>query len=333
MKAIQYTDFSDDVKEVKLVEIEKPTASPGFAIVRVVSAAGNPIDHMVHKGLLNGAGWRTPFPFTMGYDFAGVVDSVSAEDTDNIAVGEEVFAVNWGQHQHDEGDLPIGGAFAEYIRVPISKLSKKPSGISFNEAAAVALVGTTAYQTLFECAKLTAGSKALILGAASSVGQVAIQLAKSRGVWVAATCSGRTMEFASQLGADKLINYREANWEDDADLKGIDAVIDTVGDKDGFSRSISTGVVKEGGSFVTISSFDAGFVPDAHAPRLSFGALFGLSNDTAVQDELAKMLSNGTLKMKIDKLYPFTEGAVHDMLARIESGTSVGKNVIEISAP
>ncbi|CAM9130185.1 unnamed protein product [Ectocarpus fasciculatus] len=322
MKAIQYTDNSNDVKDVRLVEIEKPAASPGFAVVRVVAAAGNPIDHIVQKGLTKGAGWSMPLPFTMGYDFAGVVDSVSPEDAAKIAVGEEVFA----------GDLPVGGAFAEYIRIPIGKLSKKPAGVSFAQAAAVALVGTTANQILFDCAKVTAGSKILILGATSSVGQLAVQLAKSRGAWVAATCSSRTMEFASQLGADKLINYREAKWEEDADLQGIDAVIDTVAEKDGFSRSTSTGVVKEGGVFVTISSFDAGFVPDAHAPRLSFGSYYVLVQNTATQDELAGMVASGALKVKIDKTFPFTEAGVHEMLAHIESGASIGKNVIEISS-
>jgi NADPH:quinone reductase-like Zn-dependent oxidoreductase len=333
MKAAQYTAFSTNNSDVKVVEVQKPKASPGLAVVRVVAASGNPIDYKVFRGYLDGA-WTTPLPFTMGYDFAGVVDEISQEDRAGFAVGDEVFAVNWGVNKHDEADMPIGGAFAEYITIPVSKLSRKPSGVSFAQAAALALVGTTAHQVVVDCAKVTAGSRVLILGASSSVGQLAVQLAKSRGAWVAATCSSRTMEFARQFGADKLIDYRQAKWEDDVELKDIDAVIDTVGEADAFPRSTSTGVVKQGGVYVSIATPHAGFVPDAHAPRLSFAAMYCVSNKPAVQEELVNMVANGSLKLVIEKSFPFTNEGVLELLNRMEGGTSIsmGKNVLEISA-
>jgi NADPH:quinone reductase-like Zn-dependent oxidoreductase len=332
MKAVQYTANSTDFKDAHIVEVEKPKPSPGLAVVRVVAAAGNPIDYKVMQGSLIEAGWSMPFPFTMGYDFSGVVDGVAEEDKGVFAIGDEVFAVNWGQHRHDEGDLPVGGAFAEYIRVPVSRLSKKPAGISFAQAAAVALVGTTAYQAVVDCANVSAGSKVLILGGASAVGQIAIQLAKSRGAWVAATCSERTMKFVSQFGADKLVNYRESKWEDDIELKNMYAVIDTVGETKGFKRATTNEVVKKGGRFVSIASADVGSDPAAHWPRLSFGAFTCLSNCPAVQDKLAEMVVDGSLKIPIMKVFPFTKKGVHEMLAQIESGTSTGKNVLEISS-
>jgi NADPH:quinone reductase-like Zn-dependent oxidoreductase len=331
MKAAQYTAFSNNNSDVKIVEVEKPKASPGQTVVRVIAASGNPIDYKVFRGYLEGA-WTTPLPFTMGYDFAGIVDEISPEDSAGFAIGDEVFAVNWGVGKHDEDGKPVGGAFAEYVVIPVSRLSRKPAGVSFAQAASVALVGTTAHQIVVDCAKVTSGSRVLILGASSSVGQIAIQLAKSRGAWVAATCSSRTKEFATQFGADKLIDYREAQWEDDAELKDIDAVIDTVGDANAFSRSTSTGVVKEGGVFVSIAAADAGFVPDAHAPRLSFGAMFCLSNQPTVQDDLANKIADGSLKVVIEKSFPFTNDGIVELLNQMEGGTSMGKNVLEVSA-
>eukprot|EP00603_Paraphysomonas_imperforata_P008685 CAMPEP_0114429646 /NCGR_PEP_ID=MMETSP0103-20121206/9604_1 /TAXON_ID=37642 ORGANISM="Paraphysomonas imperforata, Strain PA2" /NCGR_SAMPLE_ID=MMETSP0103 /ASSEMBLY_ACC=CAM_ASM_000201 /LENGTH=337 /DNA_ID=CAMNT_0001599011 /DNA_START=59 /DNA_END=1072 /DNA_ORIENTATION=- len=335
MKAIQYTENTSSYDDLHTVDVERPTSSPGIAVVKVMVSSANPIDFKVMQGHLKAAGWAMPFPFTIGYDFAGIVESVDEADASSFAVGDEVFAVNWGQHKHDEGDLPVGGAFAEFIRIPTSKLSKKPPGVSFEEAAAVALVGTTAYQILFDCAQVKEGSKVLILGGASAVGALAVQLAKARGAWVATTCSSRTMEYTSQFGADKIINYRETKWEDDSELKNIDAVVDTVGEAGAFGKSKDNGVVAEGGVFVSIASFDAGIDPSAHAPRLSFGAFYCLKNSPAVQDELAGMIANGKLKVCIDKSFPFNGGegdaqasGARELLAYQEGGTSCGKNLL-----
>mmetsp|Transcript_13570 Transcript_13570/g.20366 ORF Transcript_13570/g.20366 Transcript_13570/m.20366 type:complete len:331 (+) Transcript_13570:136-1128(+) len=326
MQAAQYNENSDSVDVVKVVSVDKPSASPGFAVVKVVAAAANPIDLKVLGGHLKGAGWSMDFPFTMGYDFAGVVDSVDASDS-AFSVGDEVFGVNWGQHKHDETGHPVGGAFAEYILVPVSKLSKKPSAISFDQAAAVALVGTTAYQILFDCAKVASGSRVLILGGSTAVGSLAIQLAKSRGAWVATTCSSRTLDYVSQFGPDKVVNYREANWENDTELRELDAVIDTVGENEGFSKTKDNNVVKATGSFVSISAFDAGFDPNGHPP-LSFAAFYCLRNDTSHQNELASMVANGTLNVNIDKRFPFTEAGVRELLTYQMSGASCGKNIL-----
>jgi NADPH:quinone reductase-like Zn-dependent oxidoreductase len=328
MQAAQYTENSDDFNNLEVVNIEKPIASAGLAVVKLRAAAINPIDQMVMKGYLRGAGWAMPLPFTMGYDLAGVISDISAEDSGNpFTIGDEVFAVNWGQGKHDEGNLPVGGSFAEYILMPIAKLSRKPENISFEQAAAVALVGTTAHQCLFRCGQVAAGSRVLILGGASAVGAIAIQLAKSRGAWVATTCSDRTIDYVSQFGADKIVNYRESKWEEDPELKGLDVVFDTVGETDGFARTTANGVVKETGAFVSICSPDAGYDPAAHPP-LSYAAFHCLANEPSVQDELASMLASGSLTIPIDKTLPFSEENIRELVKYQESGKSTGKNVL-----
>lgn len=96
----------------------------------------------------------------MGYDFSGVISAVHTDDQDGaFQVGDSVFAVNWGLHKHDDDTAVPGGAFAEYILIPSAKLSKKPEGITFEQAAAVALVGTTARQVTFNCAAVKSTQK------------------------------------------------------------------------------------------------------------------------------------------------------------------------------
>lgn len=328
MLAVQYNENSDDLSGIKLTQVEKPTATAGHVVVKVHAAAINPIDTMVAKGFAkNVLHWTMPFPFTMGYDFAGVVDSV--HEGDAFVVGERVFGVNWGNHSHNDVGTPAGGAFAEYILIPASKLSKLPDAVSFEQGAAVALVGTTAYQILFDCAKVAAGSRVLILGGSTSVGSIAIQLAKARGAWVATTSSTRNLKFVTQFGADLVVNYNEQKWEDHPELKGLDAVIDAVGEKEGFSRTTSNGVVKADGAFVTITSPDVGFDPAGHPP-LSFAALYCLKNSVAHQDELAAAVAAGTLNVAINEVFPFTNDGVAALIQRIDGGTSTGKNILKV---
>ena len=121
--------------------------------------------------------------------------------------GERVFAVNWGQGKHDSGKDPIGGAFAEYAAVPASKLSIVPDEVGTKEAAAVALVGTTAYELVRDVAKVEKGSKVLVLGGSTAVGSLAVQFAKLRGAsLVVTTGSTRNVPYINTLGADKVID-------------------------------------------------------------------------------------------------------------------------------
>jgi len=323
MACAQYEENSPDITTVQLNDIPKPTASPNCALVRIRAAAVNPIDDKVMKGYLKGV-WNMPSPMNVGYDMAGTIESLGANDS-SFSVGDKVFAVNWGQGSHDCGDSITGGCLAEYINIPLSKLSKIPEGLSFEQAAALALVGTTAYQILFDCAKITAASKVLILGGSSSVGSLAIQLAKFKGAWVATTCSARNVEYVQQFGPDLIINYATEKWEEVDWVRGVDAIIDTVGETDGFARS--AGVVKADGAFVSISSPDAGYVPTAHPP-LSYAAFHCLSNNPNVQDELASLVAHGTLKVVINKTFPFTAEGVHGALQAVAGGKSNGKNVV-----
>jgi NADPH:quinone reductase-like Zn-dependent oxidoreductase len=243
-----------------------------------------------------------------------------------------VFAVNWGQNQHKPSgeNAIIGGTFAESITVPLSMLSKKPTGITHEQAAALALIGTTAYQALFDCLKVKRGDKVLILGGPTAVGSLAIQLAKNAGAWVATTASTRNIDYVEQFGPDLIVDYRKKDWSKDVpELVGIDAVFDAVGEKDGFARAVTDSkVIKDGGSFVSIANQDVGFDPVAHQPRLEFGSFYCLSNSATVQDSLAGDVAEGKLKVIIDRSFPFSKEGAVDMMNYIEGGTGRGKNVM-----
>jgi 2-desacetyl-2-hydroxyethyl bacteriochlorophyllide A dehydrogenase len=261
MLAAQYTVNTSDINQIELKTVDIPSAAPGMVIVKVHKASANPVDLLVMSGVAKNFGWDIPLPFTAGYDFAGTVSSIDAADRGKFKEGERVFAVNWGQHKHMNEGEPIAGAFAEFIAIPASKLSKIPDSVSFDVAAAVALVGTTAYQTLFGCLKLKAGQRVLILGGSTSVGYLAVQLAKRHGLWVATTCSTRNIDFVSTAGADLVVDYKVDQWDEIPELKNVDGVLDAVGETAAFSRSTTKGVVKADGGYVTICNGDAGFDP------------------------------------------------------------------------
>ena len=122
---------------------------------------------------------------TPGYDFSGQIYSLpQGENSKGFAVGDEVFGVNWGPGRHDDPsqpDLPLAGTFSEYCLVPLSRLSRKPAGLSFDEAAALPMAGCTAYQCLFERTQVAEGQRVLILGGDTAVGSIAIGLAMQAG--------------------------------------------------------------------------------------------------------------------------------------------------------
>eukprot|EP01035_Chromulina_nebulosa_P021921 gene21921-28382_t len=325
-KAAIYREYGTSFNEIKIEEVEKPVALPGTIVIKVHAAAANPVDVVVFKGYLKF--WDIKFPFTVGYDIAGVVESVGEGVTD-FAVGDNVFTVNWGKGSPNGEGIPVGGgAFAEYAVVKSSLAAKIPNGVAYKHAAALALVGLTAYQGL-KTLQIAAGTKVLILGGSSAVGQFAIQIAKLLGATVYTTSSTRTKEFvASFNSADHIINYNEVEWENVSELHGIDAVYDTIGQEGTFAKAKK--ILKSDGRFITIANQEPGYDPTAHPP-LAHAAFFGLSGNGEELTYLINLVKDGKLKVVIDGEFPFTNQGVIDLLEKTAGGKSTGKNVLIIS--
>uniref|UniRef100_A0A7S4DZS6 Enoyl reductase (ER) domain-containing protein n=1 Tax=Lotharella globosa TaxID=91324 RepID=A0A7S4DZS6_9EUKA len=333
MKALvlkEYKAWEEQDMTPSVVEIPKPKA--GEVLIQAKAASINPVDYIVISGVVDA--WAKPSPLTPGYDVSGVVVDVGSDVTD-FKVGDEVFAVNWaldegqqsGQHDDNAKDTktkgPVAGTFAEYCVIPAKKVSKKNPAVSFEEAAAIALVGTTALQSLKHL-DLGKGKTVLVLGGSGSVGNIAVQLAKVMGAEVITTASSRTEAYVKAAGADKIINYRKEKWEEV--LKDVDAVMDAIGEEKAFERSKK--IVKEGGSYLSIKTFDTGLDPTAHAPQFKYACWYCLKNNVKDQDYLMELLATKKLKVNVEKKVPFTKEGLTELFKVQSAGKSMGKNVI-----
>jgi len=174
-----------------------------------------------------------------GRDLSGVVEAVGHGVTEP-AKGDEVYAML---------DYCCDGAEAEFTIALPNELAPKPRTLDHVQAAAVPLTALTAWQGLFEHARLVAGQTVLIHGAAGSVGVFAVQLARHAGAHVIATASARNRDFLCELGANEIIDYTTTRFEDV--VHGVDFVFDTVG---GDTLQRSWQVVKPGGVLASVVS-------------------------------------------------------------------------------
>ncbi|MEU4520445.1 NADP-dependent oxidoreductase [Amycolatopsis sp. NPDC024027] len=193
MKAVRFHEYGDP-GVLRFEDAELPVPAAGQVRVRVAATSFNSVDGNIRGGFMQGP-IATTLPHTPGIDVAGTVDALG-EGLDGLAVGDEVV-----------GFLPMDqpGAAAEYVLAPVESLASAPKTVPLPEAAALPLVGLTAYQALFDHAQLRAGQRVLVNGAGGAVGGYAVQLAKNAGAHVIATASPRSAEAVKT--ADEVINH------------------------------------------------------------------------------------------------------------------------------
>lgn len=195
MKAVRFHEYGDpDV--LRYEDVEQPVPNAGQVRIRVAATSFNSVDGNIRGGFMQGP-IPVTLPHTPGIDVSGTVDALG-EGVDGIEVGDEVI-----------GFLPMTGtgAAAEYVIAPAEVLTAAPTSIPLPDAAALPVVGLTAWQALFDHAKLTSGQRVLINGAGGAVGGYAVQLAKHGGAYVIATASPRSGEQVKASGADEVINH------------------------------------------------------------------------------------------------------------------------------
>jgi len=323
MRYVEFDAYVNDFSNLRIVEKPIPAADATHALVRVHSAAINPVDTKIANGYLEK--WGLVLPFSAGFDAAGVIHALADDYVGEFKVGDPVFTVNWG---NDDGASNIGGAFAEFALFPLNKIAKIPDGLNFDTAAASALVSLTAYQALFEKLNIQSGQKILILGGASAVGLIAVQLAKNAGLWVATTASTRNIDFVTGFGADKVIDYTVSHWWEDVELRDIDAIFDAIGEANHFQNANSNGVVKEGGSFVSIVNALTGH--EEFVEKYSHLSNYLLHHSAEQLKIIAEDLVTGKLKLPIDEVFPFTEEGVLALYRKQDALKSNGKNILRI---
>ena len=217
MKAI-VQDTYGGTEVLALREIDKPAIADDQVLVAVEAAGVDQGVWHVMSGLpymvrIMGFGLRAPKLAVRGTEVAGRVEATGAAVT-RFGPGDEVFGV-------------CEGSFAEYAPAREDRLAPKPSNVTFEQAAAVAVSGGTALHSLRDKGELEAGQRALIIGAAGGVGTFAVQLAKAFGAHVTGVCSGRKAELVRAIGADETIDYTREDFADGR--RRFDLIVDTAG--------------------------------------------------------------------------------------------------------
>jgi NADPH:quinone reductase-like Zn-dependent oxidoreductase len=214
-----------------------------------------------------------------------------------------------------------GGGYAQFAIAKESETALKPKNISFEEAAAVPLAATTAWEALVDTAKIARGQTVLIHGGSGGVGSFAIQIAKARGARVIATASTAHQDLLKQLGVDQAIDYSTTKFEDV--VKDVDLVLNCVR-ADALGRSY--GVVKKGGMIVSITDEPDQTECAKHEIHCSH---LGAHPDAKVLEELTKLIEAGKMKAIVSQTFPLAEASKAHQ--QIETHHTLGKIVLKVA--
>ncbi len=296
---------------IVLEDVEAPAPGAGEVLVRVKAAGVGPWDAWVRAGR---SALPQPLPLTLGADLSGEVAAVGP-DVASPAVGDRVFGVT---------NPRFTGAHAEYAIAAAAMLAPRPAALSDVQAASVPVVAVTAWQALFAQAKAKRGQSVLVHGAAGSVGAYAVRLAHGAGLRVIATAGAADAAEVRRLGADVVVDYRAARFEDA--VPPVDAVIDLVG---GETQRRSFAVLKPGGTLVSAVS-----QPDQEsAVRHGVRAVFFLVDVGSAQlAHIAGMLEQGVLAPRVGSVLPLAAARIaHEMLEGARARPR-GRIVLEVAA-
>ena len=213
MKAIRIHGYGGP-EVLQYEDVVVPTPVAGELLIKVQAASVNPLDWKTRTGYLKGLFPHT-LPFILGWDASGVVEAVGSGVT-KFKKGDEVYT----RTNRD-------GTYAEYAILNETEAALKPKSVDHVSAAGIPLAALTAWQALFEKARLAAGQKILIHGASGGVGSFAVQFAKWRGAQVIGTASAKNQALLRELGTDEPIDYGTTRFDDV--VRGVEVVFDTVG--------------------------------------------------------------------------------------------------------
>ncbi len=214
-------------------------------------------------------------------------------------------------------------AYAEFVSAPALHLARKPASLSHVEAAALPVVGLTAWQGLVDLAGVTEGDRVLVHGGGGGVGHVAIQIAKALGAHVITTASASKREFVEGLGADEVIDYTRVDFTEA--VRDIDVVLDTLGG-DPAERSLD--VLRPGGHLVTaVAEEDADLVARFEAAGMRFSGI-GVDPDPVALRRLVELVEQGKLRVHVQQTFPFDQ--VADAHRLLDAGHLQGKLVLTV---
>jgi NADPH:quinone reductase-like Zn-dependent oxidoreductase len=293
MKAAQIAQFGPP-SVITNNDLPQPRPGTGQLLVRVKAAGVGNWDALIREGKVQ----LQPLPLVLGAELSGIVEAIGPE-VSGFKVGDEVYGATNEQ---------FSGAYAEYAQPFAKMMAHKPNALSFIEAASAPIVTVSAWQMLFDYARVTAGQTVLIHGAAGNVGAYAVQMAKQVGVHVVASASSADLDYVRSLGAETVVDYKNQRFEDY--VTGVDAVLDTVG---GDTQQRSLQVLKPGGILVSVVS------PVSEEVQKRFGiraAYFYVDVTTARLKKITELFDSGKIATAVGAVLPLEEARVaHELLA------------------
>ncbi|MGW3959960.1 NADP-dependent oxidoreductase [Amycolatopsis sp. NPDC005003] len=307
MKAVRFHEYGDP-GVLRYEDVAQPVPGPGQVRIRVAATSFNSVDGNIRGGFMQGP-IPVSLPHTPGLDVAGTIDALG-EGLDGLAVGDEVV-----------GFLPMDkpGAAAEYVIAPAEVLAAAPKSVPPADAAALPLVGLTAYQALFDHAELTAGQRVLINGAGGAVGGYAVQLAHNAGAHVIATASPRSAD-AVKI-ADEVVDHTTTSVTD-AVTEPVDVVLNLAPVAPERLAELVT-LIRPGGVLVNTTVWMPAPGDEARGVR---GIDLFVRGDA---DQLAKLVAQvdrGELRVDVAERVPLADlAALH---ARAAEGAVHGKVVV-----
>jgi NADPH:quinone reductase-like Zn-dependent oxidoreductase len=309
MKAVRFHEYGDP-SVLRYEDVEQPVPGLGQVLVRVAATSFNGVDANIRGGFMQGP-IPVTLPHTPGIDVSGTVEALG-EGVAGLEVGDRVV-----------GFLPMAGdgAAAEYVVAPAGILTSAPRSIPLPDAAALPLVGLTAWQALFDHAKLTAGQRVLINGAGGAVGGYAVQLAKNAGAYVIATAGPRSSEHVEAAGADEVVDHTAT--EVSAAVTELVDVVLNLAPIDPAQLAALPALIRSGGVLVNTTVWMPAPSDEQRGVR---GIDLFVNSDAGQLSRLVALIDSGELRVDVAQRVPLAQlPAVH---AQAATGELHGKAVI-----
>lgn len=293
-----------------IMDVPDPRPLPTEVLVRVKAIGLNPLEARLRAGEFPLLGRP---PFVLGWDISGVVEEGSL--TWRFRPGDEVFG------------MPLfpraASAYAETVSAPALHLAPKPASLSHVEAAALPIVGLTAWQGLVDLGGVSQGDRVLVHGGGGGVGHVAIQIAKALGAYVITTASRSKRAFVEGFGSDEVIDYTAVDFT--RAVRDVDVVLDTIGG-DTVERSLE--VLRPGGHLVTaVADEDAQLIAKCETAGMRFSGI-AVDPDPVALRSLVDLVEQGRLRVHVQETLPFER--VADAHRLLDSGHLQGKLVLTL---
>ena len=304
MQAIRVHDYGGP-EVLVLEQAPRPEPKADEVLIRVRAAGVNPADWKYRSGAYKQF-MPLQFPWTPGLEGSGKIESVGANVT-AFKKGDEVYGI-------------ITSSYAEYALAKTNEIQRKPASLTFEEAASLPVGALTAWGALIDSAKIEAGQRVLVHGAAGGVGAYVVQLARWKGVHVIGTASTRNVDFVRSLGAENVIDYSATRFE--TVVHDMDVVIDTVG---GDLAERSFQVLRPGGIYVTVAGRLAEDAGKAQKITATSGGRASPENLKQISD----LINTKQLKPVTSKVFPLAEARQAHELS--QTGHGRGRIILHVA--